>query len=86
MSVVPDGNQLDLCAFYAMQLVLEKAYGNYLGLVRLGEFLAHEMTLELRRVTCVASVTKLSQAPGFTKKRREALAKSIREAVGSATA
>jgi len=49
---------LAVTGFYATQLLFEKAYGNYLGLCRLGRFMAHEMGLELRRMTCFAAVAK----------------------------
>jgi len=42
-----------------MQYLFERAYGNYLGLKRLGEFMAHEMSLRLERVICIAAVGKL---------------------------
>jgi hypothetical protein len=37
-------------AFYATQQALSKAYGNYLGLVRLGEFMANQMEIALKSV------------------------------------
>jgi hypothetical protein len=42
-----------------MQYLFERAYGNYLGLARLGEFMAHEMGLRLERVVCFSAVAKL---------------------------
>ncbi len=42
-----------------MQYLFERAYGNYLGLKRLGDFMAHEMSLTLERVVCIAAVGKL---------------------------
>jgi hypothetical protein len=55
---------LSVVAFYANQLLLEKAYGNYLGLYRLGEFMAGEMGLRLKEVTCIATDLKLSDEFG----------------------
>ncbi len=52
-------NGLALTGFYATQHLYTKAYGNYLGLCRLGQFMAHEMNLELKQMTCVASVAKI---------------------------
>ncbi|GAB6910117.1 Thymidylate synthase [Desulfosarcina cetonica] len=49
---------LKVVAFYANQLLIEKAYGNYLGLYRLGRFIAGEMELTLRGVTCIATNLK----------------------------
>lgn len=50
---------LAVTGFYATQYMFEKAYGNYLGLCRLGQFMAHEMNLELKQMTCVANVAKI---------------------------
>lgn len=44
--------------FYATQYIFERAYGNYLGLCRLGSFMAQEMDRRLTQVTCVASPAK----------------------------
>jgi len=49
-------DSLALTAFYGTQYLLTRAYGNYLGLARLGVFLAQQLDLRLSRVTCVASV------------------------------
>ena len=49
---------LALTAFYAVQYLFEKAYGNYLCLCRLGHFVAHELGLRLTRMTCVAGVAQ----------------------------
>lgn len=70
VAIVPgaDGG-LSLTAFYATQLVFEKAYGNYLGLANLGAFLATELGMQLTSITCVASVAILGQSPSFDKLR-----------------
>ena len=39
--------------FYAMQYLFERAYGNYLGLCRLGNFVAYELGLELVQMNCM---------------------------------
>lgn len=58
----PNGrNGMHVVAFYAKQLHMKKAYGNYLGLFRLGKFMAGEMGLVLRGVTCIASNLKLRE-------------------------
>lgn len=46
---------LTVTGFYAKQHMYERAYGNYLGLCRLGHFMAHEMGLTLARVVCIAT-------------------------------
>ncbi len=55
----PVAAELHVCAFYATQYLVEKAYGNYLGLARLGQFVAHELKKELKSVTCVAGIGEL---------------------------
>lgn len=50
---------LSVNAFYATQQVFEKAYGNYLGVCRLGSFMAFEMGLSLDRVNFYIGVAKL---------------------------
>jgi hypothetical protein len=50
---------LRIVGFYPMQYLYERAYGNYLGLIRLGQFMAREMTLELDSMSCVSVVAKM---------------------------
>jgi thymidylate synthase len=50
---------LVVTTFYATQYIFDRAYGNYLGLCRLGQFMAHEMNLNLVQVTCVAGIGEL---------------------------
>jgi thymidylate synthase len=50
---------LAVTGFYATQHIFEKAYGNYLGLCRLGQFISHELGLKLVRMTCVTASAKL---------------------------
>jgi hypothetical protein len=66
--------QLTVTGFYATQHLFEKAYGNYLGLYRLGTFMAHEMGLELERVNCIASVAKRGN---YSKQNLAALAEQL---------
>jgi hypothetical protein len=63
ISLVPDARSgtLGLNAFYATQQLFVKAYGNWLGLARLGLFLAHEMGLRFDRLTCFAGIEKMDQ-------------------------
>ena len=50
-----DTGGLSVTGFYAKQHIFERAYGNYLGLCRLGHFMAHEMGLTLSKVICIAT-------------------------------
>lgn len=80
ISFVPHKNTLIMNAFYATQQLLNKAYGNYLGLCRLGNFMAHEMELNFARMNCFVGVAKMDN---ITKKSPtlEELKKLAREAV-----
>lgn len=61
----PNGSKgMTVVAFYAKQILLRKAYGNYLGLYRLGKFMADEMGMILREVTCIASDLSMSDKHG----------------------
>ncbi len=55
-----DRNTLSLNAFYAMQLLYVKAYGNWLGLMRLGSFVASQVGLRFDKLNCVAGIQKLN--------------------------
>ena len=46
---------LTVTGLYATQYIFERAYGNYLGLCRLGRFMAQEMGRQLTQVNCVAT-------------------------------
>jgi len=70
VAFTPFGDRgLAVAGFYAMQYLLDRAYGNYLGLCRLGRFVAHQMGRRLQKVVCIASVaqrgtgTKSEHAP-----------------------
>src|ERR1700729_973240 len=59
VSFAPTSGGLAICAFYAVQYLMERGYGNYLGLCRLGRFVAHELKLPLAKVTCIAGIAEL---------------------------
>ena len=65
LTLVPSfaDNTLMLNAFYATQQLFEKGYGNYLGLARLGLFVAEQVGLSLARVTCFVGVEKMESKP-----------------------
>jgi len=79
VAFVPLGrSRLGVTGFYARQYIFDRAYGNYLGLARLGRFMAHEMGLELTQITCIASVASLGDV---RKSSLGPLAESIRQMV-----
>ena len=49
---------LILNAFYATQQMIRKGYGNYLGLSRLGAFMAHEMGLRFKGLNVFVGIAK----------------------------
>jgi hypothetical protein len=61
VTFVPEGDGLVVNAFYATQQLVEKAYGNWLGLCRLGHFMAQAMGLNLVRLNCFVGIEKLDQ-------------------------
>ena len=80
ISFVPNNKDktLVLNAFYATQKILEKAYGNYLGLCWLGDFMAREMGLKFERMNCFVGVAKLDTVP---KKDLTSLIGQVRQAL-----
>lgn len=50
-----NGQGLEIMAIYATQTVFEKAYGNYLGLIELGKFMAKEMGLTFEGLKCIST-------------------------------
>lgn len=47
-----DNDRLAITGIYAKQYLFAKAYGNYLGLCRLGHFVAHELGMSLAQMNC----------------------------------
>ncbi len=78
---VPENGGLAIHAFYATQQLFDKAYGNWLGLCHLGQFMAHEMGLRLVRLHCYVGTEKLERVT----KRDHILQPVIRAARGSVT-
>ena len=64
-----DRKTLSMNAFYATQYIIERAYGNYLGLCNLGQFVAKEMNIKLKRMTCFTGIAMKDQ--GISKKQLE---------------
>lgn len=75
VSLVPDtkSDTLGVVAYYPTQTLFEKAYGNYLGLWHLGQFIASEWGLTMTSLTVFAAVAK--QTAGKTQANQ--LAKAL---------
>lgn len=69
----PNGG-LILNSFYAIQYLYERAYGNWLGLINLGKFVASELHLKLERFNCFVGVEKLDE---LTKTQAKTLLEKI---------
>lgn len=59
VTFVPTDAGLVVNAVYAMQYLVQRGYGNILGLAQLGAFMAHEMNLPMARLNVIAGVEKL---------------------------
>ncbi|HEV7332537.1 MAG TPA: hypothetical protein VGN63_15975 [Flavisolibacter sp.] len=46
-------------SFYAIQYLYRRAYGNWLGLINLGRFVANELQIELERFNCYVGIEHL---------------------------
>lgn len=55
ISFTLDGDVVNLAALYRNQYFVTRAYGNYLGLARIGDFIAHEVGARLGEVLCLAT-------------------------------
>ena len=72
---------LTLNAFYATQQLLRKAYGNFLGLMRLGLFTANEMGLTFQKLNVFVGAEKF--VGGKTSEDLKPLLATARNAVGT---
>lgn len=52
---------LILNSFYAIQYLYQRAYGNWLGLINLGKFIANELQMEFERFNCYVGVEQLDK-------------------------
>lgn len=78
VTFAPTDGGLCLNAFYASQYMVERAYGNYVGLCRLGQFAAHELGLRLVRMTCFTGIAECEVA----KNKLTGLMAAVNEVVG----
>ena len=71
VTFIPTKAGLVVNAFYATQQLFDKAYGNYLGLIQLGAFMAHEMDMPLARVHAYVGVAQKGTINKTSEKLRE---------------
>jgi hypothetical protein len=68
VSFAPFGQgELAVNGFYGTQFIFQKAYGNYLGLYRLGQFVAHELGLKLTQISCFTGIAQLGTGKSAVK-------------------
>jgi hypothetical protein len=77
MFTVLGHGKLAVNAIYPTQFLFERAYGNYLGLCRLGLFVSQELKLELAQVTCYVGIAVRADS-GVAKSRLTGLATALR--------
>lgn len=64
VSVSEDENgRLAVNAYYPSQYIFDRAYGNYVGLCHLGQFLAHETDREFAQLNCYIGQPTLGSVP-----------------------
>lgn len=56
---ISENGGLILNGFYAIQYLYRKAYGNWLGLINLGRFIANELGIEFEKMICFVGVEHL---------------------------
>ena len=67
VNLLPLGNDgLSITGIYTTQHIYDRAYGNYLGLCRLGHFIAHEIGLELKQMKCFTSIAQLGDIKKYS--------------------
>lgn len=66
-------------AFYPTQFILDRAYGNYLGLCHLGAFMAYQIGVRLVRMNCFVGCAQLGS--NVTKKNVDRLLGILRKRV-----
>jgi len=76
-----DSKTLSMNAFYATQQLFRKGYGNFLGLARLGSFVAGESGLTLDRLSCFIGMEKMESGNGPAKGLGDALTKACEHAL-----
>lgn len=65
VSFAPDlQGGLTITGYYATQYLVDRGYGNYVGICRLGRFVAHEIGQSCTRMTCIAAVAELGTVWG----------------------
>lgn len=76
ISFTLEADKLNLAALYRNQYFVTRAYGNYLGLTRIGDFIAREVGVQLGEILCLSTHAD-AQFREFTKGEVEQLAATL---------
>ena len=82
VSFLPDPEHgLTVTGYYATQYIVDRGYGNYVGLCRLGQFVAHEIGQPCVRMSCIAAVARLGDRWGkaWARRQLEPLSRALAE-------
>jgi thymidylate synthase len=71
-----NNDQLAVNAYYPTQYIMDRAYGNYLGLCHLGQFMAQDMGLKMVRLNCFIGLPEIGTK--WTKAELKPLAALVR--------
>src|SRR5262249_6257528 len=83
VSIAPlSSGDLAITGYYPVQYVFAKAYGNYLGLCRLGKFMAHELQLQAVRMTCIAAVAVRGENKSSLVSLQDVVREALRTSAG----
>jgi hypothetical protein len=63
--IYDDEGNFAVNAYYPTQYIFDRAYGNYLGLCQLGQFMAHQLGMDMIRLNCFIGHPELGR--GVTK-------------------
>lgn len=59
LSITYEGNAIGVSAYYPGQYIVERAFGNFLGLAHLGVFMADQMGATFQRLSCFSAHAQL---------------------------
>ena len=68
---------LILTSFYAIQYLFRRAYGNWLGLINLGKFVANELDVKFEKMVCCVGVEHLDMRKSDAKKFLETIEETV---------
>lgn len=76
-----DKKHLNVVGFYPTEYIYGRGYGNYLGLCRLGQFMAQEMGLTLSQMTCFVGVGKYGSSQKTNKTQLRGLENAVKSCI-----